>query len=264
MSGLNGLVAIRRYSSQFPGIALEEAITALRRVSADDAYHDYEAALMLMELAPQDAGAHTEIPRFFRQTLTVLIEKMQPWWLRLAPTRRERVRSGLSLNEAQCLEAADLFAEAPSLEVRQWWDRLSQAVRASADSKRLEQGRIAEQLTVDYETRRLSALGISNRPRWVSIDDNTFGYDVHSYDRGAVEPIARLIEVKSCARIDTEIYLSRNEWERAIERAPHYCFHVWILPDQHLVELTPKDLEAHVPVDQGNGRWQNTKIALPV
>lgn len=117
---------------------------------------------------------------------------------------------------------------------------------------------------MDHETRRLLALGIPNRPRWVSIDDNTVGYDVHSYDKGTVEPIARLIEVKSCARIDTEIHLTRNEWETAIERAPHYCFHVWILPEERLVELKPEDIEIHVPVDQGNGRWQNTRIALSV
>jgi hypothetical protein len=262
MSALNGLVAIRRYSSQFPGIAVPEAITAMRRVSPDDAYHDYEAALALQEFIPFGESTHVEIPTFFRDTLTVLIEKTQPWWIRLAPMGRERVHSALSPNEAQCLEAAGLFPEIPSLEIRQWWDRLSQVVRASTDSKHLEQGRVAEQLTLDYETRRLEALGISNRPRWISIDNNTAGYDVQSFDQGVVDPISKLIEVKSCARSDVEIFITRNEWETAIERAPHYHFHIWILPENDLIELTPQEIAPHIPQDRGDGRWQDTKIAL--
>ena len=262
MSALNGLIALRRYSSQFPDIALPEAITALRRLSADDAYHDYDAALGLLEIAPSSEDAPRDPPAIFRDILTALIDKNRPWWLRLAPTGRERVRSALSPNEAQCLEAAGLFAEMPSPEIRGWWDQLSQSIRALDDSKLLEQGRIAEQLTIDYETRRLSGLGIPNRPRWVSLDDNTVGYDVHSFDQGSVGPVAKLIEVKSCARIATEIFITRNEWETAIERSPHYHFHVWILPEKRLIEMSPQDLEEHIPQDRGEGGWQSVKIHL--
>ena len=262
MSALNGLIAIRRYSSQFPGIAIPEAITAIRRLSADDACHDYDAAVELLGMAPPREGNPLEIPTFFRETLAGVIERTKPWWLRLAPTGRERVRSALSANEAQCLEAAGLFSEMPTPEIRQWWDRLSQSIRALDDSKRLEQGRIAEQLTIDHETHRLAALGISHRPRWVSLDDNTAGYDVQSYDEGSIEPIVKLIEVKSCARASTEIFITRNEWETAVERSPHYFFHVWILPDERLIEITPRELEDHIPQDQGEGAWQNAKIRL--
>jgi hypothetical protein len=38
MSALNGLLAIRRYSVDHRDVLLPEVVTALKRVSADDAY----------------------------------------------------------------------------------------------------------------------------------------------------------------------------------------------------------------------------------
>lgn len=262
MSALNGLLAIRRYSMDHPGIVLPEVIAALKRVSADDAYHNYEAALVLHGLVTKTEQPTANIPAFFRDILTILAKETKPWWLRLSPSGRDRVKAAMSSNEAQCLEAAGLFSQTPTPEILQWWDALAQEVRAADESKRLEQGRLAEKLTIDYETRRLSQLGITNRPRWISLDDNTAGYDVHSYEKGPFEPVAKLIEVKSSTRKPSEIFLTRNEWETAIERAPHYRFHIWILPEQELIELTPDNIEAHIPPDQGNGRWQIVKITL--
>jgi len=261
MSAFNGLLAIRRYSKDHPGIVLPEVITALKHVSADDAYHDYEAAAVLHDWMSANQP-FDDIPCLFRDTLAVLVKHLNPWWLRMSPLGRERVRAALSANEAQCFEAAGLFSATPTAQILRWWDALAQGVRAEENSKRLAQGRLAEQLTIDYETRRLTTLGIANRPRWISLDDNTAGYDVHSYDQGPVEPIAKLIEVKSCSRGVAEIFLTRNEWETAIERAPHYRFHVWMLPDERLVELTPSDIEVHIPPDRGDGRWQILKITL--
>jgi hypothetical protein len=263
MSALSGLLAVRRYSREHPGIPLPEVIASLKRVSADDAYHDYEAALVLHAMLTKSEERTTDIPAFFRGILTTLAKEAKPWWLRLSPLGRDRVKAALSLNEAQCLEAAGLFSQAPTPEILQWWDALAQEVRAADESDRLEQGRVAEQLTIDYETRRLSQLGITNRPRWISLDDNTAGCDVHSYEMGPVEPVAKLIEVKSSSRKPSEIFLTRNEWDTAIERAPHYVFHIWILPEQELIELTPDGIQAHIPPDRGNGRWQIVKITLP-
>lgn len=262
MSALNGLLAIRRYSVDHPDVLLPEVVTALKRVSADDAYHDYEAALVLQGLVTKTEPPDADIPTFFRETLTILVKETKPWWLRLSPSGRERVRAAMSLNEAQCLEAAGLFSPTPTAEILKWWDALAQDVRAVDDSKRLEQGRAAEQLTINYEIQRLTALGIANRPRWISLDDNSAGYDVHSYEKGPVEPVAKLIEVKSCARQVREIFLTRNEWETAVERAPHYRFHIWMFPEQELIELAPPELAVHIPADRGNGQWQNVKITL--
>ena len=262
MSAFDGLLALRRYSLAHADVVLADVITAVKHVSADDAYHDYETALVLEGLVPPVERLDADIPAFYRETITTLVKTTEPWWVRLAPSGRDRVKAALNSHELQCLSAAGLFSPTPSGEIRKWWDNLSQQVRATDDTKRLEQGRAAEQLTVDYETKRLSELGITSSPRWISLDDNSAGYDVYSHDKGLIEPIAKLIEVKSTTRQPTEIYLTRNEWETAIERAPHYYFHIWILPDQRLVELTPADIEQHIPPDRGNGSWQIVKITL--
>jgi hypothetical protein len=263
MSAFNGVLAIRRYSAEHPDTSLPEVVKALRRVSPDDAYHNYDAALVLHDWIEKTERQPADIPAFFRETLTVAIREVKPWWLRLSPFGRDRVRAVLSSNEEQCLAAAGLFSEEPSLEIRNWWDGLGQGIRSETDSKHLAQGRAAEQLTIQYEIRRLSELGISHRPRWVALDDNTAGYDVHSFDSGPFEPVAKLIEVKSCARESWEIFLTRKEWETAVERSPNYRFHIWILPEKRLIELTPDDLKFHIPLDRGNGHWQISRIALP-
>lgn len=262
MSAFNGLLAIRSYAAANPSVPLDDLIWTIRRVFPDDGYHDYEAALILHNRITKEVG-HSNIPAFFRNTLTDLIQQEKPWWLRFAPLGRGRLRSALSSNEEQCFEAAELFSGMPDSAALDWWDSLAQSVRADEDSKRLLQGREAEQLTIAYETERLSSLGITTPPRWIALDDNSAGYDVHSFDEGPVVPIAKLIEVKSCSSQPYEIFLTKNEWETALERAPRYRFHVWILPEQQLIELAPGDLSNHVPQDRGNGLWQIVRITLP-
>jgi len=68
--------------------------------------------------------------------------------------------------------------------------------------------------------------------------------------------------VKSSARQPAQIYLTRNEWNTAVEREPHYRFHVWILPQKELIELTPADIEPHIPNNRGQGVWEVARIAV--
>jgi hypothetical protein len=262
MSALNGLLAIRRYSIAHPDILLPDVVTAIRRVSVDNAYHNYEAATVLHGLVTQIEGPETDIPSFYREIITTLVREMRPWWVRLSPSGRDRVKAALSVNEEQCFDAAGLFLQPPTPEILRWWDALAQEVRTKNDAKLLEQGRAAEQLTMEYETERLAGLGISNRPRWISLDDNSAGYDVHSYNKGPVEPVAKLIEVKSTVRQPPEIFITRNEWRTALDMAPNYYFHIWTLPEKHLVELTASDIEPSIPPDRGSGSWQIVKVTL--
>jgi hypothetical protein len=261
MSAFNGLLAVRRYLLIHSATSMPDVVLTLKRLSPDDAYHDYETAILLNSFLPQDVD-HSDIAVFFRQTLSVAIQRASPWWTRLASYGRNRLRAALTENEQQCFEAAHLFSPAPSSEILKWWDALAQDARAAENDRRLAQGREAELLTISYETDRLSRLGITTPPRWIALDDNNAGYDVHSFDPGPVAPIAKLIEVKSCAREDREIFLTQNEWNTALERAPHYRFHIWFLPEQSLIELTTEDLAPHVPRDCGTGRWQTVRITL--
>jgi hypothetical protein len=262
MSAFSGLVAFRSYSLAHPELLSQDVITALRRVSADDGYHDYDAALALHEWI-DPTFPHLDVEAFLRHAIGILIERTNPGWRRFFLLGRDRVKGALTANEVQCFEAAGLFSDNPSDEIRRWWDDFQEVARSEGEARRLKQGREGERLTFEYEIKRLSAAGIPKRPRWIALDDNTAGYDIHSFDQGPAEPISTLIEVKSCSRVPQEIFLTRNEWETALEMAPNYRFHIWTLPEERLMELTPKELEKHVPMDRGGGKWEITRIVLP-
>ncbi|UOB07281.1 DUF3883 domain-containing protein [[Acidovorax] ebreus] len=261
MSAFWGLVALRRYAAIHPNVPIPEAAHAVRRLSADDAHHDYGAATTLYTLIPNEY-THEHIAPLFRETISSVVKRHRPWWTRLAPLGRERLRAALNPNEAQCFEAAGLFVDMPTAEVLAWWDGLAQVARARENDSKLQQGREAEQLTLAFERKRLARLGIERHPKWIAIEDNTAGYDVQSYDTGLTEPVSKLIEVKSCSRELVQIFITRNEWETAISSAPHYQFHVWLLPEKKLIELSVNDIAPHIPQNQGHGIWQSVGVTL--
>ncbi len=261
MSAFWGLVALRRFAATHPHVAFLEAIDAVRRLSADDAHHDYGAAVTL-HACIDDAHVHDDVVSLFNSTISAVLKRDRPWWTRLAPLGRQRLRSALTPNEAQCFEAAGLFIEIPTSDVLAWRDGLAQAVRMTENDGKLQQGREAEQLTLAFERERLAHLGIERDPKWIAIEDNTAGYDIQSFDLGVVGPVNKLIEVKSCSRDAVQIFISRNEWETAIASSPHYRFHVWLLPEKKLIELCVDDIARHIPHNQGNGVWQSVSIQL--
>lgn len=261
MSAFCGLVALRCYAAMHPTVPVHDAVHAVRRLSADDAHHDYLAAATLLTFIGDDY-ASDGIVLLFRDTISSVVRRDRPWWTRLAPLGRERLRAALNANEAQCFEAAGLFIEMPTTDVLAWWDSLAQAARAAENDGKLQQGREAEQLTLAFERERLARLGIERDPKWIAIEDNTAGYDIHSFDPGVVEPVNKLIEVKSCSREVVQIFISRNEWETAVSSVPHYHFHVWLLPEKKLIELSVNDIAPHIPLDQGSGVWQSVGVTL--
>ena len=261
MSAFCGLVALRCYVAMHPNIPVPDAVRAVRRLSADDAHHDYVAAATLLAYLGNDY-ASDGIVALFRGTISSIIRRDRPWWTRVAPLGRERLRAALNSNEAQCFEAAGLFIEMPTTDVLAWWDSLAQAARATENDGKLQHGREAEQLTLAFERERLARLGIERDPKWIAIEDNTAGYDIQSFDPGVVEPVNKLIEVKSCSREVIQIFISRNEWETAVASMPHYHFHVWLLPEKKLIELSVSDIAPHIPLNQGCGVWQNVGITL--
>ncbi len=74
------------------------------------------------------------------------------------------------------------------------------------------------------------------------------------------------IEVKTTKNgIDALFYLTRNEWERAIDTESH-CFHLWDLSNdiQKLAVVTMKDIENHISIDKGKGEWQHLAIPFSI
>jgi hypothetical protein len=261
MSTLSATIAIRRYIASHPEADAESAAISIRRLDADLAYNDFAAGLELHRILPS-ALAFGDPQGDLRSTLSFLISQIRPWWTKGFPYGRERVSGFLERDEAQCFRAAGLFDEPPSAEVVLWWDQRAQTVRAEINERLLLQGREAERLSFAYERDRLKALGVAREPRWIAIEDNTAGFDILSYDQGPVEPVSRLIEVKSSTQNPPRITLTRNEWEAATRFDQSYIFHIWTLPARTLIERRVADMVQHIPKDEGSGVWIAVEIAV--
>lgn len=177
---------------------------------------------------------------------------------------RRRVFSQLNGDERQVFRSAGLFGDPPTGDIVDWWDGICLKLRLLREAELLAQGRRAERLSLAFEARRLQGLGIVDDPVWVSIDDNTAGYDIRSWNAGPEVPPARLIEVKSSSANPPVIVISRNEWEQANRYGTSFVFHFWDFKGQNelLYEKSVEEVRPHIPVDAGSGRWRNAEIPL--
>jgi hypothetical protein len=267
MSVLGAVIAIRQYLDVHHDASADGAAIAIRRTDTDYSGADFRTALELHRSLPLELvfrSYHADL----RECLAFLILRHRPWWIRAIPFGRERLASaigrgeGEGRDELQSLRAARLFDDPVEDEVVQWWDRLSQTVRAELADQRLLQGRQAERLSIEYERARLAALGITKQPRWVSIDDNSIGFDIQSYAPGPVEPVNRLIEVKSSSREPPRIILTKGEWDAALRYGAAYIFHIWQISTKTLIEKTAQEIAHHIPIDQGDGSWLQVEIEV--
>lgn len=163
----------------------------------------------------------------------------------------------------QALDSVGLLSEAPW--VAAFWDRVASEERRSLDEALLRLGREGEKLTIEHELARLSEAGRSDlKPEWVSINDNTAGYDVKSWhlQTDRVTPI--IIEVKASSTRYAVVHVTRNEWQKALQNRDAWRMHVWQIESDRavLLEWGYGQLAEHVPLDYGRGRWE--KFALSV
>lgn len=163
-------------------------------------------------------------------------------------------------------EVRQIFREAGLLdgwtdELVAWWDSTGLAARNRKNERKLEIGRKAERLSIDFESDRTGS-----RPEWKGIESNYAGYDLLSIVE-ADDPRPKPIEVKgSSLRLsESFLYFSRNEWEVAQGNST-YCLHLWLVRDRlpnrdtDLRIVDTNHLAAHIPYDQGTGAWENVKI----
>ena len=108
----------------------------------------------------------------------------------------------------------------------------------------------------------MRSVGVTLEPLWMSIEDNTAGYDIKSYDPGPEGPTARLIEVKSTIMSPLRFQLSRNEWNTAQKYGAAYYFHVWDMQSRRLHVRTVADIRPHIPSDNVDGEWRNVEIRI--
>jgi len=158
----------------------------------------------------------------------------------------------------QCLLDAGLLDEVDGETVR-WWDSLALAARSDNQENLLTVGRFGERLSLEYEEAR-----VGRRPLWQALESNAAGFDLLSWVSGAASE--RLpIEVKtSTLSADSALfYVTRNEWETA-RMARRFTFHFWLVgrTEQRLWICSVPEIARHIPMDQGEGRWQNAAVSF--
>jgi len=200
---------------------------------------------------------HPANKSLLRTFLKESIMTIQPEWaFFLYKGRREFFNSSLSIREKE-----DLFSlfhyldliEKIDTETNKWWDELA-AFFAPDETKKVEQGRLGERLSFEYEWSRTG-----KKPYWESLYSNFSGYDILSTN----EHKSLKIEVKTCLST-CSFYVSKREWEEA-QKNENYLFHIWLLNPSHtLYCLPPSVLKPHVPISHRFGTWTEAHFSFPL
>jgi len=268
MPAFEGLRVLRIQFEKRPNQDLGSAIEIVRKTDPNATSYDLEAALFLHRIVPKNSPPSGV--EFYRVCLQSVLLIELPVWAKLMTLGRGRFMGRLKTEEFRDIRSlfrqARLLDDPPPQDVIAWWDDIQAHVRHQNDTTRLISARDAELLTLRREEELLRHAGISEPPRWIAIEDNTAGYDVLSYTPGKFGPLNKLVEVKSTVASPVRFYLTRNEWEQALDYETAYLFNIWDMTKSPpiLYEKTVSDLTPHVPADHGKGRWQTVVISLGV
>lgn len=192
-----------------------------------------------------------------REQLKHYIYAFKPSWSKILHNGRAEVLYFLPHEIKQCIEEADLVNNYDD-ETIKWWDILAEFARKGIEDKKNFVGRTGEKLSVQFEEKR-----IGSKPIWQSIESNYSGFDLLSkVDKNDKSNLK--IEVKTTTSFSSSIgiHITRNEWSVA-EDSDKYIFHIWVLnPNIVLYILHVDQIRRHIPIEQGEGSWESTKIDL--
>jgi Domain of unknown function (DUF3883) len=252
-------------------IAKDEFLSGFSKYGTSTALDVYDTASELSWICTADSGqlvptligkkANQGIdrPSKLRCQLAKIIEANHPTWAALLPKGRKEAVAGFPEEIRQCFDEALLLGEI-SEDVISWWAQSSSVMRAIAQRMRVATGVRGERKSLFYECQRTG-----HTPRWQGFETSYAGYDVLSV-RDSQHQEALKIEVKASDRNFryAEIHLTEHEWITASKSVGSYLFHIWLfdeaLPRLFIVDSTT--IIAHVPNNQGRGRWRDTAIPL--
>ncbi|HAW75749.1 MAG TPA: hypothetical protein DCW74_08445, partial [Alteromonas australica] len=248
-------ISLSQFPEQTPDDVVKLVSKNRNRVSSLDFISAINAGHSLgwnEKLEPSASGLRAFIKHY------ILSE--EPWWTKVIPHGRSKLMRIVSGDIAQCFREAALLDAVPSDSALEWWDEISAMARAETDIERMKNARLAERLSLEHETSRLRDLGVIEKPEWMSIQDNSLGYDILSYDVQQDSLIRKMIEVKSTTT--GYIHLSRNEWRNAQSSQGRTFFHIWKVPEWQLEEIETAAIAESIPQDRGNGHWQEVIIKV--
>lgn len=268
MSAFEGVRLLRRQAVANPQLALKDVFKLVKTVEPMGMSLDWEASLYLHSVT--DENIPTDGVDFYRHCIASLILTSFPTWAKLITLGRSRFMEKLYGEEFRDVRSlfrqAGLLKQPPVKNDVEWWDYVSGRVRLEGDRQKLERGRMAEELSLNFERVRMKREGVPGEPKWMAIEDNTVGYDILSYENGEYGIINKLIEVKSTIASPVRFFITRNEWNQAQKAGKSYCFHVWNL-QEHPPRLYIKqvnDIAPHIPVDNEKGKWNVAEIPVSV
>lgn len=262
LSAFEGVKLIRDYEVKLPGSSTAELIHAIEAHEGDGATLDLAAAAYLSAILDRNCVCVGE--DFYRQCISAIVARHVPIWAKAMRQGRIRFLGSLSDDERDVFRAAGLSAANPSDEIVRWWDSVGGLSRHSIDAAKMAQGREAERMSLRLESERLASIGVSRKPEWKGLDDNFAGYDILSYEFGENGLVNKLIEVKSTSISPMRFIVTRNEWDQAAKAGSAYEFHIWNLAfnPPKLFVRTVAEIESHIPVDSGKGRWSTTSVPV--
>ncbi|WP_449427211.1 DUF3883 domain-containing protein [Rhodanobacter umsongensis] len=257
-SAIDGLIKLRLALAEASHLTPERVCELLRATYAN-AGVDYSGALMLHDLLP-DLPADRSAA--YRTAMEWILVRCDPPWLRSLRRGRDALKLLGQPDLLSCFSRAGVLDNIPSADALAWLDRLVSMAYAKADEANLLSGRKAERLSYEREKALLESYADAPCVAWVALDDSGAGYDIRSAHRTQDGYVDRHLEVKASTVIPARFFLTRHEWDVAVRLRETYRFHVWHLPSQRLLELTVDDVSVHVPIDSGEGRWQNAEIKV--
>lgn len=197
----------------------------------------------------------------FRNSLWNLIDLIRPSWRRVIPLGRGAVFKLLDEDAIQSFHIALLTQTPPDLECARWWSNLDAVVRFEEVTSQEDRWRDAEFRTLVNERLRLTGTGLE--PTWVSIDNNSAGYDIGSWtiSNDCHTPRPKFIEVKS-SNSRPRFFISRNEWAFARRHSKTWELQLWMSEIADPIVLDISQIEPHVAIDQGRGRWESLQIEI--
>jgi hypothetical protein len=266
MSSFEGLRLIRREMAANTTVSIQDIPKIILKVEPNAHTLDIEAAFYLHSIV--DVNSPFQGIEFYRNCISAVIVITLPAWAKLITLGRTRFIQKLYGDEYRDVKSlfrqAGLLHSPPTIEDISWWDHVSGRVRLEGDRLKLERARVAEHLSLELERKKMLAQGIEVEPKWVAIEDNTAGYDVLSYNKTDYGIANKLIEVKSTIASPLRFYITRNEWEHALEVGSAYWFHIWNMQTNppFLYEKSSADIAPHIPKDNEKGKWKIAEIPV--
>lgn len=171
------------------------------------------------------------------------------------PEAIQEIRNVVDPNKEMPREFIRKLVEVDRPEISKHYKKLSAPSNKKTDyikkaQNDLKYGLLGEELVLEYEKRRLYALGeieAANSIKWASKLSDSYGYDIQSFDyiNGRLTPIQ--IEVKTTpSPVDVDFYVSINELERSREHKETYF--VYRIYDVN--SMSPKIYRARGEIDR--------------